>query len=217
MGAWSSQAVYPLAIRHQASTTQGGLLYSFGGRTSASVAVTNAYRYDPTANAWTAITSLPAARAGAGAVSDGTFIYIYGGHDTAGTAQTTLWRYDPTANTYTTIASSSPQASTFFGVVLLNNKIYRIGGSTGVGTQPTGTVQMLDLSTFVWTSKASYPLAIKGESVLTLGGYIYTAGGEFDRRAVCQDLPLRSCHRHLGRCQSLPTFRPQGEGPSPGW
>ena len=170
---WTTLASYPTTVNGEALIALNGMLYSFGGTTTADTSAS--YRYDPAANQWTAIASLPQARSGAGAVTDGTYIYIVGGV-VSGNVQTTLWRYDPIANTYTTRATLPLQAYQP-AVTLLNGKIYRIGGCLAAGCSGTNTVDVYTIATNTWAAGPAYPLALYSANATNDGTYVYVAGG----------------------------------------
>ncbi len=155
----------------------GGLLYSFGGKTTSAVS-TSSYTYDPGSNTWTPIASLPSARVFASAVTDGTYIYILGGADSNNGPTSTLWRYDPTTNSYLTLAPFTT-ATSGQGAAYLNGSIYRIAGEIDPtqGTS-TNTVEAYTIATNTWAPVANYPQQLFGLAVLPLNGYIYTAGGD---------------------------------------
>ncbi len=173
--AWDQPAVYPGAVAGPAVASLGGLLYSFGGKTTTAQAA--AYRYDPAGGAWTPIAALPEARAFASAVTDGSAIYILGGSDTGNQPTATLWRYDPATNSYVTLAPYTT-ATLGQGAAYLNGRIYRIAGEVDPtqGTSTT-TVEVYTVATNMWAAAPAYPQAVFGLAVLALGGDIYTAGG----------------------------------------
>ena len=126
--AWTTASSYPAAVYGQAVVSLGGLLYSFGGRTTSAVSASS-YTYDPGNNTWSPIAPLPSPRVDASAVTDGTYIYILGGADSGNSPNYTLWRYDPTTNSYLTLAPFTT-ATSRQGAAYLNGTIYRIAGET---------------------------------------------------------------------------------------
>jgi hypothetical protein len=173
---WATVNAYPDALRAPAVVGLGGLLYSFGGRTS-SAATASSYSYNPGNDTWTPIAVLPTPRYMAGAVTDGTYIYIVGGVDAFDNATATLWRYDPGTNSYLTLAPFTI-ATAAQGTAYLNGKVYRIAGETDVSNSlATNTVEAYDIATNTWATVASYPSSYYALSALSLNGYIYTAGG----------------------------------------
>ncbi len=168
---WGSSTVYPVAILDQATATQGGMLYSFGGVSTTIVA--NSYKFDGTT--WTAIAPLPLPLEFPTAVSDGTFIYILGGAEaTAGTPQTSVFRYDPGTDTYTPMASFTV-GTWNQAAVYMAGKIYKFAGTASAAS--TDALEIYDIGTNTWSSGAAYPLQISFVSAFTDGTYIYGAGG----------------------------------------
>jgi N-acetylneuraminic acid mutarotase len=170
---WTEQASYPIAVSGNAVVSQGGDVYSFGGITN-NVAVANAYKYDPVTNIWTPIASLPAPRGWFSGTTDGTYIYLLGGVDQNFNTTATLWRYDPTSNTYDTGLPSYIIPTYFHASAYLNGKIYRIAGHA-IGTD--FHVEVYDIQANAWSMAANYPVANHSLMAVTLGNYIYGAGG----------------------------------------
>ncbi len=169
---WTDGTVHPVTILDQATVSQGGFLYTFGGVSTAISA--NARKFDGTT--WTDIAPLPAALEFPTAVSDGTFIYILGGALTGtGTPQTTLYKYDPAMNSYTPLASFTT-GTWNAAAVYLNGKIYKFAG-TGPATASTDVLEIYDIGTNMWTTGTPYPLAISFVGAFTDGTYVYGAGG----------------------------------------
>jgi subtilisin-like proprotein convertase family protein len=116
---------------------------------------------------------LPYAATGAFAVSDGIFVYLGGGYDNIN-LRNDLLRYDPVVNTYTPLASS-PDAHYQSQAVLLNDKIYNIGGA-GV-SKVTSTTRIYDIATDTWSTGADMPVAKASMATALWNGKIYVAGG----------------------------------------
>jgi N-acetylneuraminic acid mutarotase len=194
-GDWTLQASYPISIIHQAVVAVGDTVYSFGGYDDSSNPIAASYKYTPATNTWTAIAPLPEARAQHEAVSDGTYIYILGGSGPGPNddVKNTLWRYDPATNTYTTLAPyvipTHDHAAAY-----LNGKIYRIGGCTRDASPScydgveTISVEVYTIATNIWTAAASYPIPTSEHSAVSLGGFIYSAIGNYsDNKAYRYD------------------------------
>ena len=149
---WSSSTVYPVTILDQATVSQGGFLYTFGGVSTAIIA--NARKFDGTT--WSDIAPLPAALEFPTAVSDGTFIYILGGALTGtGTPQTSVYKYDPVANTYMTLAPFTT-GTWNQAVAYLGGKIYKFAG-TGPATASTNVLEIYDVATNMWSARRTVP------------------------------------------------------------
>jgi hypothetical protein len=174
---WGQESPYPIATYLTAAVSLKGSLYVFGGHSMSTTAIANAYRYVPDTNQWTPIASLPEPRYGASAVTDGRYIYILGGTPDSIVVEPTLWRYDPEADSYATLTpfgtATAEQAAAY-----LDGVIYRIGGKIDLEDRlNTNTVEAYTIATDSWTAVAPHPLRGYGSGALTLGGYVYTAGG----------------------------------------
>jgi N-acetylneuraminic acid mutarotase/subtilisin-like proprotein convertase family protein len=127
----------------------------------------------PGTQQWGFEAPLPYIATGAFAVSDGTFVYVGGGYDFIN-LRNDLLRYDPVANTYTPLASS-PDAHNQSQAVLLNDKIYNIGGAGVSGV--TSTTRIYDIATDTWSTGADMPVAKASMATALWDGKIYVAGG----------------------------------------
>lgn len=177
---------YPIRIMDQATTVMGGVLYSFGGW-STSGTVATSYKYDGAQ--WTQIGSLPVARRYAAAVNDGDHIFILGGLDSSDTTSATMYRYTPQTNTYETMVPFTT-AVRGPGVVLLDGKILKVGGTTNASAAATFVAEIYDISSNTWAPRAPYPIALGFISLFTRNGYVYGAGG-FDAAGIATNKTYR--------------------------
>src|SRR5262245_22619064 len=82
---WTKKKNMPLAAHHVAVAENGGKIYVFGGGLQKQggapgyVPASNAWEYDPAADAWKALAAMPTARLAAVAASVGGKIYVMGG------------------------------------------------------------------------------------------------------------------------------------------
>lgn len=167
---WTASTAYPIPVLDNPTAAVGNNLYSFSGVSNNGLP-TSSYKFDGTT--WTAIAPLPAALEFASATSDGTNIFIIGGSDDGGTTVTTTYRYNVASNTYTTLAPC-PSATWSHAAVLLNGKIYKIGG---IGAAPSTAVNIYDIAANTWTTGAPHPTAAGFLAAVALNGFVYTAGG----------------------------------------
>jgi hypothetical protein len=172
--AWNMKAPYPIPVRDHAIAPLGEYLYSFGGSgDNVQQRYTQAYKYSQAADSWSALAPLPEALEDTSAVADAGRIYIMNGQNGTGPINTG-YRYDPATDTYETIG---PGLSATYGhaAAVLNGNLYRIGGyarrSPG-SIVPTNTVEIYGVQ-YV----APLPLPLAQLTAVTLGGYIYVAGG----------------------------------------
>ena len=140
------------------------------------------YEYNPATNTWTAKAAIPNQRQGevGVAVANGK-IYVIGGW-LSDTYLGTTDEFDPATNTWTTKASmvhprGITEGSRFDGgmVVVINNKIYAIGGNKD------GTVQFwneeFDPATNTWTTKANVPFSWMAYKPAVVNNKLYVMGG----------------------------------------
>jgi N-acetylneuraminic acid mutarotase len=127
----------------------------------------------PGTQQWGFEAPLPYAATGAFAVSDGTFVYVGGGYD-AIDARNDLSRYDPVTNSYEPLAPS-PDGHFLSQAVLLNGKIYNIGGNRLNGI--TSTTRVYDIATNTWSTGADMPVPKASMATALWNGKIYVAGG----------------------------------------
>lgn len=132
---------------------------------------------------WTTKTSMPTARFGLGAATVNGIIYAMGGDvNYYGCGPTSANEaYDPATNTWTAKAPLITPHMNGFGVAVLNNNIYVIGGSPQC-TNPTRAVEAYDPATNTWTAKAPLPASPGGYGLVdaavgVINGILYVAGG----------------------------------------
>jgi len=133
---------------------------------------------------WVVVAPLPAGRAFMGAVgpSDGTLLVV-GGHTTANDASTLQLSF--ATNTWTDVATMSV-AREAMPVVLAGDKVFAIGGeytpTVGMPDQATTAIEVLDLTSMMWTvqmralgaPRAFFPGTYAGDNlVYVLGGEAY--------------------------------------------
>ena len=200
---WTRKADMPagLAETHLGIADDGRYMYFAGGfagnlNTSADptqTASATVWRYDPTGDAWTQLTSLPSARGAGGLAYVGGKLHYIGGNppdrvtnvgdhivlDVAGGG--TTW----------TTAAAHPNPKDHFSTVVLNGKIYVIGGEHGHDELHLQQADMhaYDPATDRWTALASMPLAKSHEESGTFvsDGRIVFAGGQVDNFGATSD------------------------------
>lgn len=144
--------------------------------------------YNPATNHWSIGPALPEAVGSAGSVVLNDKLHYFGG--TLGDHQTNIsnhfildlahkeqgWQH----------AAPMPEARTHFAVVVLNGKIYAIGGEYGhsVISVDTPLVHAYDPATDTWERKADlpYPLSHADLSTFVLNGKIIVMGGKSYRQ-----------------------------------
>jgi N-acetylneuraminic acid mutarotase len=110
-------------------------------------------------------------------------IYVLGGQRTDSVpapATNVVEIYDPVTNTWTP-ATSMPTARMGLVAVVVNGKIYAIGGRTdGTSTSAVGTVEEFDPNTNLWTTRNTMPTPRFFAAGVLAAGEIHVAGGEFE-------------------------------------
>ncbi|MDQ2806993.1 MAG: S-layer homology domain-containing protein [Chloroflexota bacterium] len=166
---WIARAPYPIPIAESAVVAHGGLLYSFGGR-STDGSLTNSYRYDPALDSWTTVAVLPEPLTAASAVSDSTFIYLLNG----GSSSAHLYRYDPMTDSYRRLASA-PTGTYSQAAVYVNGSVYRVGGQSASGY--LSSVDVYSIANDSWSPGVAYPDAAGFPMAMVTNNVVYMAGG----------------------------------------
>jgi N-acetylneuraminic acid mutarotase len=141
---WTEKAPMPTPRHHLASAVVDGKLYAIGGRNSNRSIIANLDAnevYDPKSNAWTSLQPMPIKRSGLCVASSSTVsgdIYVIGG-ELALTSDTIYYineKYDPQTNKWSTDLPM-PTARHSMACVPLNDRIFLIGGNSGLGRTAT--------------------------------------------------------------------------------
>ena len=161
------------------ATGSDGRFYVFGGYNSDFIAKSEAF--DPVARTWRAIAPLPVALSGHSAVTaDDGRILVVGGWD-GRYSNRKIFVYDPTTDAWDSLPHTLETSRTDFGAAMVDNRLYLVGGAGGPEVDTLGPVDVLDLGTGAWTSRAAIPLPRRGLAV-TVGraphALIFAIGGE---------------------------------------
>ncbi|MGH7801012.1 MAG: Kelch repeat-containing protein [Thermodesulfobacteriota bacterium] len=136
--------------------------------------------YDPATDTWTTKAPMPTPREGAMAAALNGKLYVVGGlihycFVSDGVWTGTLEVYDPATDTWTTKAPM-PTARGFFGVGVMNGKLYAIGGFNSSGF--LATVEVYDPGSDTWATNPPMPTArAQGLVIGVINGQLYAAGG----------------------------------------
>jgi len=142
---WEKAAPATVVRNSAASAVLDGKVYVVGGRQSGRLARNLQYAevYDEKNDRWQSIRPLPKALAGITAVSLNGKIVVTGGEAfgpngnwRTGKALDNIWSYDPATDLWTEKARM-PQPRHGHGAVIIDNKIYLVGGASKVGPQKT--------------------------------------------------------------------------------
>lgn len=134
--------------------------------------------YNPLTDTWEEKTPMPTKRHGAFMASVNGKIYVIGGMGT----ENDMWKslsvvemYDPKTDKWET-KTSLPEPRDGFGVTVIDNKIYVIGGFSGAGI--VNTVFIYDPSRNKWNKTTEFPNLQNGSpGCASIGKKIYIIGG----------------------------------------
>ena len=124
---------------------------------------------------WTSEPPLLAGRAAHAVVSTEAAIYVLGGTNESGRPILEVERFDGTTWTVeTTLPGDGLNAPT---AVVLDERIYVIGGFNTTTNVPDAQVQVYDLATQTWSTVAPLPVPRGGHASVVLEGRIHVFGG----------------------------------------
>jgi hypothetical protein len=183
-------SVPPFQMHHFQAVELNGLIYvvgAFTGYYPGETGISHVYIYNPATNAWIKSTEIPAARrrGAAGAVAYNGKIYVVGGIVGGHSWGCTAWfdEFDPAAGTWT-VLSDAPRVRDHFQAVVVDDKLYAVGGRDTTGTPdeffsktPT-EVDVYDFLTGQWstldedlpTGRAAPAVAVLDNKILVMGG-----------------------------------------------
>ncbi len=133
----------PVPVRYAGTAAMGGLIWVFGGQTTATTADATdvIQRIDPATGVAAVVGHLPRPVQGATAISLGGRIYVAGGATAAGTSQA-VFQFDP-ATSAVRDAGELPVPVGYAAAAVVGGVGYLIGGEDG--TRPVPTVTMFRL------------------------------------------------------------------------
>ncbi|MFN2481716.1 MAG: Kelch repeat-containing protein, partial [Pyrinomonadaceae bacterium] len=176
---WATKAPMPTGRYHPAAASLGGKLYVVGGGVSCGIELATVEAYDPATNSWAARAPLPAPRVELRVAVVGGKLYAMGGGLTVTPPivqpKSDVWEYDPVANSWTAKANM-PAALLVFGIGVVNDHIYVVGGQDSTG-QSNASTYVFDPATNTWATKAPMPTPRQYLGAAALGGKIYAYGG----------------------------------------
>lgn len=129
---------------------------------------------------WTSKAPLPVPRTEVTAVSDGSSIFLVGGMARDTTADVrTIFRYDPTSDSWLA-AARLDSAVHHTGAVILDGRLYVIGGYEGRRDQPSPRLRAIDPATGELHEAAPMPTSRGALTAVVLDGRIHALGGTTD-------------------------------------
>ena len=181
VGTWTTKTPMPTARTLLSTSVVDGKIYAIGGVPGGALTTPTSVVevYDPVTDAWAAKVSMPTPRA---ALSTGVVngkIYAIGGYDDPvhpDNVLSTVEEYDPVTDTWTP-RENMPTARSRLVALVVNEKIYAIGGSAGRLDDVVSTVEVYNPATDTWTEKAPMPTARTYFSAGAVNGIIYALGG----------------------------------------
>ena len=210
----------PVATSHSGCTVMGRNVILAGGYprgaggTGQTFSTTGVWSWNVDTHVWTTLPSLPAARGGGALVNLGGVLHYFGGADSSRHDANTHWYLYPNASEWKPLAPMLTNRN-HMGAVVLDNKIYAIGGQQNQDAQeiPQAAVEVYDPATHAWSAAASLPFGrshIAG-ATLVMNGRIVVLGGETTFNTVVSDVVAYDpATNHWTAMTSLPATRNSG-------
>ncbi len=160
-------------------TACDGKIYAIGGNNMYAGHQLNAVAiYDPQSGHWEPGPSLPYRVQMPGTIAVDGKIYSMGGHSQdldGGSFRAEMYVLDPTVGKWEELAPM-PSARESMGVVVLDNKIYAIGGK---GIDYSDATEIYDIDTGTWSADAPLPGKCGWLDAAIVGERIFVAGGAY--------------------------------------
>lgn len=155
----------------------GGKIYAIGGNTLSDSSSNKNECYDPATDTWAVKTDMSVERTYPYTAAVGGKIHVMGGSLLADMRQD-HYIYDVAGNSWTT-GANFPRKSTYSNnsAVTLDGKIYCIGGFYYPSSNSPYN-DLYDPATDTWAAKTDIPTARRHNGVQTVGGKIYSIGGQ---------------------------------------
>lgn len=156
----------------------GNKIYIFGGKYYWAGYIKELLVYDLASNTWTTNSNNgPSGREDHTAVAISSKMYVFGGINySSGSVvyNKDLWEYDPATAKWTK-KKDAPDARSYHAAVVVNGKMYVIGGYNN-GNNAT-SILVYDPINDTWEQKTGIPFARNFQSVAAINGKIYIYGG----------------------------------------
>lgn len=180
---WQTAAAMSTSRAMPGVAVYNNMIYVFGGYHPTSV-LNSVEVYDPITNTWTIKSNnMPYVCWGMHAAAVNDKIYIIGGTNTytgSPVVLNTVEEYDPATDSYTAKASL-PISICLYGISVVNNKIYVIGGYQNDTIGSLNTVYVYDPATDSWSTRANMPTKRCGLEAVYVNEKIYAIGGDSSR------------------------------------
>lgn len=181
---WSRKADMPTGRWELSTCVVDGKIYAIGGAIFLQ-ALRTVEVYDPATDTWTTKSDMPTARQGFSTSVVNGKIYAIGGGlleptFSSGKSLSTVEEYNPATDTWTK-KSDMPHKRGWHSAILLDSKIYVIGGCNTPAGPSVGTeilaVDVYDPATDSWSRKGKIPERIGAGFTSVVDGKIYVFGG----------------------------------------
>ena len=195
---WSNLPDAPTPLTHAGVAVDGDTVYvaggyvgkAGGGQTFGTRAV---WKYAPATSTWTPMPQLPASRGGGQLVRVGRVLHYFGGSDLNRVDRAEHWQLALDGGTAWTTATPLPVAVNHHGAVVLDGKIYSIGGQRGQDSSAVAQAAVYAWnpnSPSSWTAAKSLPKARSHVmmSSFTINGRLVVAGGDSVPNSAVSDV-----------------------------
>jgi hypothetical protein len=219
-GRWTRAASMPGAQTHFGAATDGTSIYVAGGQYGPMLSIrgtTEVWRYDIASNRWSSFTPLPSIRFGGTMQHLNGRLHFVGGNDKSRVrSQDEHYIFDlrrPRKGWYE--AAPLPQPTDHHSSVIVNGKLYILGGEVEHGTsylQNDGFFQY-DANANAWITLPPLPVASSHNeaSTLTDGKRIFLIGGQKNQQQLIDDVRSFDFERNRWVMHTpLPTARKAG-------
>lgn len=131
---------------------------------------------------WAERAPLPEARTEVSVTTDGSRVLLFGGFGRPAAegerppALRALWAYDPGADAWTAL-DTIPRGLNHSRGVVLDGKLYVVGGYRENTFTPTGAVRIFDLETREWSQGSPMPTPRGAAALAVVDGKIHSIGG----------------------------------------
>jgi len=182
---WEAVAPMPRPRGAAAAVALGGKVHLIGGAsapTEERASVGWHEVYDPASDSWSRRKALPGARDHVGCVAYQNRIHVVGGRFNTFEYNTALHHvYVPDRDTWE-LRAPMPTARSGHGMVIYRDRFFAMGGEGGIINQPGqqtvfGQMESYDPSQDNWQSHAAMPTPRHAVGAVTIGDWIYVAGG----------------------------------------
>ena len=173
--AWRVLPDLPVPVHHAGVAAVDGRVFVAGGYRDLTFRPDHAalFAFDVARERWERLPDLPAARAGHALVAVGEVLYVIGG---VGPSAQRVLRFDLTTGRWLPPAADLPTPREHLDAVVLDGRIWAIGGRWRSGN--LATVEVYDPATDAWAPAPPLPTPRSGLAAAVVDGRIHVVGGE---------------------------------------